>query len=1770
MRLSVVACGLFACFVSQVAATALTYKIHANEKACFYAKTQKENEKVAFYFAVQSGGSFDIDYVVTGPGSKVILDGSKERQGDFVFTAQQVGDYEFCFNNEMSTFAEKFVDFEIAVENEVRAQLPSKQGASQEQHTTLEETIFKLSGQLSTISRGQKYFRTRENRNFSTVRSTESRIINFSMIQCALIVLMGALQVFIVRFFFQGARKGYADRGTTVILLPERRELGELRVSVISLVCDPARSPERPIAFLTTCDTLCDYARHTWTPPRQSRRANRTPSNTNTTFSEVVRDLSMPSGARRSSKQQRKKPREPDEAKWYTIKNILDQRQYGGNIEYLIDWDDNKETGERFPPSWASTVAPLFLGTFLTTKQAPSKDVTSKAIFYWKKKQEEAYTQYATGSEEPDSQYEREEGAEDQGASSHVPPVSTPDSTDSSQPIRPPHRRKRLHSERFAEEPENSQIGDSEEDEPDLSKRHCSEPPSLLSFGSEFDTDAASDIFFEAPSNIFVAIPSKVEFDATEYLSVSASQDSTSYGSQPISIQEDEDNQVLLTENLSQRTIPDSQDYSGPDTQESQFLASTIAPITNRGEISSDREIADSQRQSSVGTSLSKASESQTRLSFAPAGCLSQDVVQQSPLQGSHSEVSQHRQEDPVFSDPVFFTQYFPSQSQHLVIPNTLPSIPESQLPTSESAAPRRSRSASQDSALLAAQAAAQLVQEQESVPASFTDASIPSHQIDNLSGHNDADQSSRSSGGRHQESQSSGAPVFLTQPAFDFDPPSSAESASSQENRTAGSSGGSGQQISQTAYQVDPAQFTVSDSQGDSINTQQHAQRVVPLPQISASQLGSVSSLTEEEFIPDTVRRKPQQRRLYIDSSLSVSAALSHRSVSTTPSGRLLANLQHNRRRQSLEESFRTCVERRSLPPSNSESAPAPVLESNRQSSLPAVMASAGEPMSAIEELLKMQEAAMSGDLADDAGEHLGQLGEDGSVATGPTDTHDFSMAMENPSLQINSQPPISTDWHMGGTAISSSELPVLTSVPVQPAIQAPVSEHPPTASPGDIFSGNLMAAEAAQQLPMTISPSDISRSIEPDDPLAALHQQDDPPLSILPAEDTATAKSTASSPDVEQYRSGPPTSMDQSEYLVTVAFPANIRPLYLSTITVYKNEIEQFNRLCRSGESLPDETLVSAIGRLLDQLRDICDLPAPLDSGSIDALAAEDLKKHAMGTNSKYFFVGRFLERLQTSHKKVLIVVRDIIIMGYLEAIIGTSEIAYSLKGLHELESDDEHSLNVVLMHTEQTLVDDLSDFDVVVGFDGGIMRTDILSRWAHMNGRKPMLIRLMTTYSIEHLEPMLRDDMGELDRTNALLIAMFQSRGLISNDEQGEMIDGLTAHFANQVIDPEPNFGWDPEAVPDGVLDFYSDSQNQSQMPPTAEELTSRKRKADDGPQEVTKRLRVSPSPGRDGGSIDDTVRGHLNPNPTHVQVRTTQDHLDSLTTKISELEYQLAEKTTLEANLRKHVNSLSKRVKSHDKTINIIQEKHMAALKERSQFEAERDAAKQTEEKALKKSQTWQNKVQKLEEELKKKSAILDEALVDAGTVATEVFKQKTDELEKSLAKIADLEKKLESRDGELSYARDAYQTANHANSELSRENKELKEQVAEFHKQAAGSLAQIQDINSKEQIKEMQRQIAETQAISRDREKELARVEKELRTLKNGRRETRQQSVPRSPRLGMMSPRAPRTAGGSASRGTSPVPYESSGTGSTPVPGMQFLPSNNHRFNHLRE
>ncbi|GAA5926806.1 hypothetical protein JCM3775_007045 [Rhodotorula graminis] len=188
----------------RAAASALTTTINANERSCFYAAVDKVGEKVGFYFAVQSGGSFDIDWTVTDPNDNIIIDGERERQGDYIFTAHAAGEYTFCFSNDMSSLSEKLVDFDIMVESEPRPIAPAKPTGLTEQTSSLEESIYRLSGSFSSIQRTQRYFRTRENRNVSTVRSTEWRIFTFSLLESCLMVGMSAFQVWVVQRFFSG------------------------------------------------------------------------------------------------------------------------------------------------------------------------------------------------------------------------------------------------------------------------------------------------------------------------------------------------------------------------------------------------------------------------------------------------------------------------------------------------------------------------------------------------------------------------------------------------------------------------------------------------------------------------------------------------------------------------------------------------------------------------------------------------------------------------------------------------------------------------------------------------------------------------------------------------------------------------------------------------------------------------------------------------------------------------------------------------------------------------------------------------------------------------------------------------------------------------------------------------------------------------------------------------------------------------------------------------------------------------------------------------------------------------------------------------------------------------------------------------------------------------------------------------------------------------------------------------------------------------------
>ncbi|KAK7460598.1 hypothetical protein VKT23_009318 [Stygiomarasmius scandens] len=189
--------------------SALTTAIAANERLCFYADVDKAGEKIGFYFAVQSGGSFDIDFDIKDPNDKIVLDGQRERQGDYVLTANTVGEYAFCFENDMSTLTEKLIDFDIMVESEPRREAPAKPGQISEQTSALEESIFRLNGLLMNIKRTQKHFHTRENRGFSVVKSTQNRLFWYAVLESVGIIGMAIFQVYVLQTFFTRTGRRY-------------------------------------------------------------------------------------------------------------------------------------------------------------------------------------------------------------------------------------------------------------------------------------------------------------------------------------------------------------------------------------------------------------------------------------------------------------------------------------------------------------------------------------------------------------------------------------------------------------------------------------------------------------------------------------------------------------------------------------------------------------------------------------------------------------------------------------------------------------------------------------------------------------------------------------------------------------------------------------------------------------------------------------------------------------------------------------------------------------------------------------------------------------------------------------------------------------------------------------------------------------------------------------------------------------------------------------------------------------------------------------------------------------------------------------------------------------------------------------------------------------------------------------------------------------------------------------------------------------------------
>jgi hypothetical protein len=307
----------------------------------------------------------------------------------------------------------------------------------------------------------------------------------------------------------------------------------------------------------------------------------------------------------------------------------------------------------------------------------------------------------------------------------------------------------------------------------------------------------------------------------------------------------------------------------------------------------------------------------------------------------------------------------------------------------------------------------------------------------------------------------------------------------------------------------------------------------------------------------------------------------------------------------------------------------------------------------------------------------------------------------------------------------------------------------------------------------------------------------------------------------------------------------------------------------------------------------------------------------------------------------------------------------------------------------------------------------------------------------------------------------------------------------------------------------------------------------------------------------GRLDVTAAGS---GPT-VEISLTQ--LEALAAKVTYLETQLEDKNGLEGTLMERVRTLDRLVKGNTATIVDCQKKLDAAVKERGVFERERDAAQKETAATKEKLETRSTALAELRTEkkaLETRVAETDTLLASSSNPDAAELGAAHVALKEAQDKVAVLERKAANADTDLAHARRAYQDASNAAADLSTENRNLSARVKELDHLAADNLRRIHETQSRNEAEAYRRQWTEAVTMLGERERELESARDELRALKNVRRETRQHSVPRSPRpMNIASPRTVSGRGGSVGVGANGGGGSSSSASATPIPSIIGAP-----------
>ncbi len=193
-------------------ADCLTLQIEPKTEQCFYEDVKKDDSLTVF-FDVTRGGLLDIVLTVYFNGQK--LESRKhfstEAEGRYHDTAVRDGTYKICFDNMMSRWTAKVVDFDILI-GEIHHFRKNKESPDSvkmsemllsEDLKSLEYEADRVSMELERTVRLQKFLQNSEKRHRDMTDESNSRALYMALLEASILLAISGIQIFLVRNMFK-------------------------------------------------------------------------------------------------------------------------------------------------------------------------------------------------------------------------------------------------------------------------------------------------------------------------------------------------------------------------------------------------------------------------------------------------------------------------------------------------------------------------------------------------------------------------------------------------------------------------------------------------------------------------------------------------------------------------------------------------------------------------------------------------------------------------------------------------------------------------------------------------------------------------------------------------------------------------------------------------------------------------------------------------------------------------------------------------------------------------------------------------------------------------------------------------------------------------------------------------------------------------------------------------------------------------------------------------------------------------------------------------------------------------------------------------------------------------------------------------------------------------------------------------------------------------------------------------------------------------------